>query len=402
MSVQQSWTQANNLLKPTQNKTIENCEEDYDKVWDLYKAENYDEALSLINKVINDCAETSAYYEMKAYILIKQKRNKEIIETCTKGLTIAPENASLYEMRGNTYYFEFEPQKALADYRQMLTYDKGNARYYNNYLKLLNELRNDEEMIQVFETFKTELDNNTAFKDDRFIGEVYFYSSLAFQRQKNTLKATELLDEALELKPDAVPYLINRGSFLEELKRYDEAIRDLSKAIEKEPNETLAYINRASAYLGKKDLERARKDFLKVLAIGIDNIGVYADLANIYLQQKDYQNAKKYFEIYINKSDKNVSILTNYAYALFELDDKQNSLLYFQKAYELDRKEIDVLVGLVVLYQLNGDKKMSARVAREIKGSTTYTAEKDLLKILMETNYFYSEKFITEWQKILK
>ncbi len=387
---------------PDEFSATNNCEEDYGTVWNLYKDEQYEASLSLINKVIKNCPENSAYYEMKAYNLIKLKRNKEIIEACKKGLAIDPEKASLYEIRGNTYYFEFEPQKALADYRQMLQYDKANARYYNNYLKLLNELRNDDEMIEVFGVYEKERNEGTAFKDERFIGEIYFYSSLAFQRKKNTAKAVELLNNALQLKPDAVPYLINRGSFLDELKQYDEAIRDLSKAIAIEPDNVLAHINRSGAYLGKKDLESARKDLLKILAIGVDNIGVYADLANIYLQQKDYQNAKKYFEVYLAKNEKNASGLSNYAYTLFELDEWQNSLLNFQKAYALDKKEIDVLVGLVVLYQLNGDRKNSTRIAKEIKANTNFTAEKSLLKKLMETHYFYSEKFLNEWQKIFK
>lgn len=376
------------------------CSEEYSKVWDLYKSEDYEKSLSLIDKVLKHCRSDAAYFEMKGFILIKMDRKKDIIKTTTEGLAISPTNASLFEMRGNTYYFDFQPENALADFRQMLKYDKQNARYYNNYLKLLNEMRKDSEMISVFSTFSEEKKNGADFKDKNFIGEIYFYTSLAYQRQKNTKRAVDLLDEALKLAPDAKSYLNNRALFLQELEQYDKALIDMNKLIEIDPKITQSYIHRASIFQDLKQFENARKDYLKALALGTSDNMVYADLANVYLLMDDYENARRNFEIFLTKNEQNPSAYSNYAYALFDMKDYTKSLENFEKAYKLEDNEIDTLIGLAVLYKLTGNAQKSDEIKKEIGIKTEYKADKKLLKTLENSHYFYSDKLKKEWQNL--
>ncbi|KIA90158.1 tetratricopeptide repeat protein [Kaistella jeonii] len=376
------------------------CEENYAEVWDLYQSEDYKKSLTLIDKVLKSCDQQSAYYEMKAYILIKLDRKKEIIETTTKGLAISPQNASLYEMRGNTYYFDFQPEKALSDFREMFKYDKKNGRYYNNYLKLLNEMRKDTEMISVFSAFLKEDTKANDFKEKEIIPEIYFYSSLAYQRQKNTKKAVELLDQALKLSPDAEPYLNNRALFLQELGQSEKALADMNRSIELNPKVAQSYIHRANLYQEKKEFENSRKDYLKALALGSGDNGIYADLANVYLQLNDYTKARQNFEIFLTKNKESPSAYSNYAYALFDMKDYKKSLENFEKAYALENNEIDTLVGMAVLYKLNGNEKRSEEMKKEIAAKTEYKAEKKLLKTLENSHYFYTDKFKKEWENL--
>lgn len=374
------------------------CKENYAEVWDLYQSEDYKKSLFLIDKVLKSCDQQSAYYEMKAYILIKLDRKKEIIETTTKGLAISPQNASLYEMRGNTYYFDFQPEKALADFRQMFRYDKKNGRYYNNYLKLLNEMRKDTEMISVFDAFQKEDTSASDFKEKSIIPETYFYTSLAYQRQKNPKRAVELLDQALKLSPDAEPYLNNRALFLQELGQSEKALTDMNRSIELNPKVAQSYIHRANLYQEKKEFDNARKDYLKALALGSGDNGVYADLANIYLQLNDYTKARQNFEIFLSKNKSSPSAYSNYAYALFDMKDFKKSVENFEKAYELEDNEIDTLVGMAVVCKLNGNDKRSEEIKEEIEAKTEYKADKKLLKTLEKAHYFYSDKFKKEWE----
>lgn len=376
------------------------CSEEYERVWELYKNKNYDKSLSLIDKVLKRCDLQAAYYEMKGYILIKMARTKEVIKTATEGLAISPTDASLLDMRGSSYYFDFQPEKALLDFREMLKYDKGNARYYNNYLKLLNEMRKDSEMISVFNTFLTEKKKGVDFKDKRFLGEVYFYTSLAFQRQNDTKRGVELLDEALKLSPDGKSYLNNRGLFLQELGQSDKALTDFNKLIKIDPELAQSYIHRASVFQDLKQFDNSRKDYLKALALGTGANEVYAELANVYLKMNDYENARRNFEIFLTKNVQNPSAYSNYAFALFDMNDQKKSLENFEKAYALENNEIDTLVGLTVLYKLTGNDKRSEEIKKEIAAKTEYKADKKLLKTLEKSHYFYTDKFKTEWENV--
>lgn len=70
-------------------------------------------------------------------------------------------------------------------------------------------------------------------------------------------------------------------------------------------------------------------------------------------------------------------ILGNYAYALFELNQIPKSIEMFERALALDPSEIDALVGLVVLYHLDGKEAKSKEVITGIKMKTTYPATKN-------------------------
>jgi tetratricopeptide (TPR) repeat protein len=61
---------------------------------------------------------------------------------------------------------------------------------------------------------------------------------------------------ALEIDPDLLEALNNRGSAYTEKGQLDLAIADVSKVIEIDPENTLAYYNRSIAYLYKGDYER--------------------------------------------------------------------------------------------------------------------------------------------------
>lgn len=373
------------------------CSEEYGKVWDLYKSKEYTQSLNLIDQVLDRCDQQSAYYEMKTLVLIKMDRKKEIIEAATKGLALAPKNASLYEIRANTYYFDFQPQKALIDYRQMLKYEKRNARYYNNYLKLLTEMRNDSEIFSVYDTFIKEKKEGAQFEDDQFVSDIYFYTALAYQRQDNAKRAVELLDEAVKDSPDSFSYLNNRALFLRQIGEYDRALADMQKLIELHPRAEQTYIHRAGVYQRLKQYDNARKDLLKALSLGTNDDGVYGDLANMYLQLNDYTNAKKYFEIFLTKNGNSPSALSNYAYALFDMKDYVGSLQNFKKAYALEPEEIDTLVGMAVLYKLTNDPQKAAETLKEIGQKTNYKGDRNLLQNLEKSDYFYSEKFKKEW-----
>ncbi len=374
----------------------------YEKAWEEYQQENYNKALQSVNELIDNYNEhAAAYYELKAYILINLKRNKEIIETCNKALKLYPNNPVFYDIRGNTYYFEFMPDSALADYRRLLELEKGNARYYNNYLKLLNELRKDNEMQKVFAVFENEKEAGTSFESEKFLGDVYFYAALPYGRKENYEKAIELLTHAIKEKPTASMYYNNRAMYYIEIEENDKAMRDFDKAISLDPEVPSYYVNRTRSHFKNNDQENGRKDLLKALSLGASDNGIYADLAITYLIDKDYEKAAHYYAIYNEKVTNNIVTLGNYAYVLLELNDVPKAKMNFEKAYAIDPKEIDIVIGLMAIAHLEKQNNSLARLKNDfVKKFPERKLSKSLLDELENEGYSYSDNFKKLWQQL--
>lgn len=372
----------------------------YEEAYELYQSEEYGLALEKINAAIKLDKRKIGFYDLKCYILIKLKKNKEIIETATYAISLNPKDAKFYEIRGNTYYFDFEPEKALQDYRKMIALDQTNDRYYNNYLKLLNEKRLDQEMINLYPVFEKALPEIKENSDNQFLHDVYFYFSLPFERAKNYEKAKALLTEAINQKDPGSMYYNNRGLIYQETGDLKLALQDPNKAIEIKSDEPSYYENRFSIYFQAKDYENARKDLLKILALGNNDPYIYANLGNTYQMQGKSKEAVENYEIALIKDPKNTSVITNAAYGYFDLGNTVKAKAYFEKALAIDPKEIDILIGLAVIYNEEKNEAQKTKILSKITENTNYKPSKNLLKELIKEHYIYTEKFQKAWEKL--
>jgi len=369
----------------------------YDRSWKLYKDKQYENALKDINSAIELNPDVSAYYEVKCYILIPLKRNKELIETATKGIAVDPNNASFYDIRGNTYYFEFNPKAAVQDYEKMLEIDQTNARFYNNYLKVLNEQRQDSDIIRVYALFEQALKDHEQLKDANFIGDVHFYAALAYERMKDYDSASAIYTKAIKENDDASMYYNNRGLIYNSRGEIQLGLEDLSKAIALEPGKAGYYANRATIWMHNKSYDEARKDLLKTLSLGESSLAVYTNLATTYMALKDYTSACKAFENALKISPNNSTAQSNYAYCLYDTGQYDKAALAMQRAYQIDPKEIDILVGMLVCHAKANQWKEARKVRLDIKNKSTYNPSQLLLQQLIKEGYSYSDAFQSDW-----
>ncbi|KKX51987.1 hypothetical protein L950_0202075 [Sphingobacterium sp. IITKGP-BTPF85] len=387
-----------NIVEGEVFTSTKSSEDMYQLVWKLYKSNKHEEALKLIDKLIAQDKTISAYYELKCYILIALKRNTTIIETATKGIALDPDNHSFYDIRGNTYYFDLKPELARSDYQKVLQLEKNNARYYNNYLKLLNEMRKDDELINVFKLFENSMVSGEDIKEPRFIADVYFYGALAYQRQKDNLRAVELLGNAIKKSPEAAMYYNNRGLIFQDLNKLEAAKKDLDKAIELDRDNPVYYENRYAIFFDLKKYQEAQNDLLKVISLGNSDLDIYASLALTYDVLNNYPKAAEYYDLVLRKNPNQTMILSNYAYALFELNQISKAIEMFERALVTDPAEVDILVGLAVLYHVDGKENKSKDLFQDIKIKTKYEAKKQLLETLEKEDYRFSSKFKAAWE----
>lgn len=397
---QETDLQSNSKSEIKKSADSRNPEELYREAYDLYEDGKYDLALKKINAALKINEKNLDYYDLKCYILIKLKKNPEIIDTATKAIALNPNDAKFYEIRGNTYYFDFQPEKALADFRKMISLDKTNSRYYNNYLKLLNEKRLDTEMKNLYPAFVKALPEIKNTTEKSFLHDVYFYFALPFERSGDDKKAIELLTEAIKIDDNASMYYNNRGLIYQKNGDLKLALKDLNKAIELKSDDPSYYENRFSIHFENKDYENARKDLLKILALGTSEGYIYANLGNTYQMQGKSKEAAESYDNALKKNPNDVGVLSNAAYAYFEMGNVTKSQEYLEKAVKIDPKEIDVLVGLAVLYHQKNDQLQKDKTLKMISGNTSYKPGKNLLKELMKESYTYTDKFQKAWEGI--
>jgi len=118
----------------------------------------------------------------------------------------------------------------------------------------------------------------------------------------NHQEALELLNKALEIDPDHVHALANKGWALQGLKEQEEAIVWFDKALEVDPNYVHALNNKGNSLLALGNLEESIVWFDKTLEV--DPNYIYA--------------------------------LNNKGYALYKLEQYEEAIVYFNKALEVN------------------------------------------------------------------
>ena len=94
-------------------------------------------------------------------------------------------------------------------------------------------------------------------------------------------RAIEALSDALDLRPDAIEYLIGRAIAQASMAAYWEAVDDLNRALELAPERVDALVMRAAAYRYLESLELAAADADRALELDPTNAEAYMERGNI-------------------------------------------------------------------------------------------------------------------------
>jgi len=111
-----------------------------------------------------------------------------------------------------------------------------------------------------------------------------------------------VIDRELELSPNNVACLMNKGFLQIQLTNYDAAIPPLSTAISLQPTNSQAIYFRAAAYLSDDKLDEAQRDFETLQKANPKALPIYRGLAEVALRRKDTNAAVHYYELSLSNS----------------------------------------------------------------------------------------------------
>lgn len=240
----------------------------------------------------------------------------EAISDYSHVLELDPENALVYEDRGNAYIKVGKYDEATSDYKHSLELNSSNEllqqktqnlqkaqEYYDKGEEYLKNLNWKEAINEYNKTIQL-----APYYAEAYVGRGKAYFWQLDPEEWDRVVLTEY-SRAMEINPKCVPAYIGRGWLYYNQHKYELAISDFTYAVELEPDNIKAYEGRAfvySAYDHKKDksyLDKAMADYNKLAILDPDNFVYHHSLGKIYYNKGEYDKAIEQYKISIKLSN---------------------------------------------------------------------------------------------------
>ena len=251
------------------------------------------------------------------------------------------------------------------------------------------------------------LANLYAVDGDDYAQGIQWYRR-ALQRQPDPA-----LDAAAQ-REQRVSVRLNLASALENSGDHAGALQALAEAIAAEPADYRAYFNRAGMRLADGDGAGAEADFRDALArmkaatgtpagAGGDDPELleYMGYAQFHLHQPEAAVAS--LERSLQLRPDSASTLRNYGYVLLDLGRAAQAKTQFDRAFTREPDEVDGWLGLLACTALAEDARALARLkaqfAKRFEGR--YALDRDLPTRLMRDGYWYSDRFLQLWARLV-
>jgi protein O-mannosyl-transferase len=200
-----------------------------------------------------------------------------------------PDNASLYNNRGNAKNNIKDFQGAIEDFTKAIELKPNYVFAYNNRGNAYKTIGDPDKAIKDFNK-AIELSPNTA--------EAYYNRGNSYYKNGDFEMAIENFNKAIELNPNLVETYFNLGNVYYKKGDLETSIKNYSKAIELKPYFAEAYNNRGYAYGNMGDLDKALKDFDKTIGLDPNFAPAYFALGNVHKAKGMLKESDRDFEIY--------------------------------------------------------------------------------------------------------
>lgn len=242
-----------------------------------------------------------------------------------------PEEAKSYAIYGDVLFQKAEYQKAGEAYQQALALNKNIYAVWDQLVRIKLSLNDMEGVMKVGEE---------ALSYFPQAGNMYFFVSVAFLQTKQSDKAVEYLNNALNFdleKPVKVQIYSTLGDAYQNLGKYKESAESYDNALALDANNVYT-LNNYAYYLSLRSekLDKAERMSLLSNKLSPNNASFLDTYAWVLFKQKKYTEAKEWIEkaIQVNKEPSAV-LLEHYGDILYHLKATNEALSYWQKAKEL-------------------------------------------------------------------
>ena len=154
--------------------------------------------------------------------------------------------------------------------------------------------------------------------------------------EKDSLKAIDLYNQAIDIKSDFFQAFNNRGILKDKMGDQTGAMSDYNEAISLNPNDANAYINRGLLKYKMNDYTGAMSDYDKAISLNPNDADAYNNRGNLRKNMKDQAGALQDYNKVIELDPNDGDAYYNRANLRKEMKEQAGALQDYNKAIELD------------------------------------------------------------------
>jgi tetratricopeptide (TPR) repeat protein len=325
------------------------------------RQKNYTAAIKSLQEGMNGSKADALLYNYLAAAYFSQRNNPQAIDALNLAKKSNPDYLTPYFNLASYFGSESEYEKAIAEYKNIITRDADNLRALLGLAAIYRLQGNDAEVANLYaqiETAGTE--------------EAFMVASSYHYQLKNLSEALATVNRGLGIFPDSAPLLERKGGLywqLGQAENAEKAYIELSGMKPEQGNRLLVALYKQSKQLEKAEriIESALKsdahkdypyllsaghlmsqdkvdDVLSILKKGIDsvknNLRLQMQLASIYASIGKAMQAESIYQGILEKSPRFAPVYTSLGFLKEREGDIGRALDYYRTAIKYDQKDI--------------------------------------------------------------
>lgn len=260
----------------------------YDEAYELYQNNKYEEAMRIIDSLIDKDSSSANYYDLRGSLHFELGNKKHSFFDYSRAIYLKPNDPIYYHHRAILFYSWQMPDESIEDNNNALKYVQN-----NDSLKygLITNRGNAKLMKRDFAGAYE--DYTTALKfDSTNIAVLINLGAISDDLGRHD-EVMKYLNRALKLDPTNIGVYGNLGFMHMNKGNYAEAMRLFNKVIELDAREPLTYNNRGFVKYKMNDMKGALTDINRSLELYPSNSFAYKNRALVYIQLKQFVQACK-------------------------------------------------------------------------------------------------------------
>ena len=231
-----------------------------------------------------------------------------VVNFLTEVISVDPNRAEAYRLRGYAYVQKGDHDRALADYDRAVELEPKKALGYSH-RGGVHEKKGD------YDHALADYDRAVELAPEDPSG--YIVRGGVYETKGDHDHALADYDRAVELAPEAARGYIRRGFVYLKKGDHDRALADYDRAVELDPENALSYMVRGYVYEKKGDYDRAIKDHSKALKLAPKEIWFYISRGDVYVRKGDYDRALADYEKALEYDADGSALVRHFPFVIF-------------------------------------------------------------------------------------
>ena len=324
----------------------------------LFSDTQYDNAIDVANEVLESDKKNMDALELISMCNRAKGDKKSYQASLNQILAADPNNTSANIQKAEDYALSKKYKLAKDCYAKALKGDSKNIDAMLGYAQMAyytNDLKTSENFLNKV----LEYENNNA--------QAYAYLGKIAYDDDNYLRAYNYVKEALKYDPENYDYLLDEGTYLRYLGKFEDAHKVWKKASEINPDYFLAYAYLAGSYYDLNEWNDSLNYYLKVVETNPNYFYAYEEIAILLYHDKNYKDSIKYFQKASEYSD-------SYSYTLmsaacyYKLGDSISAKKLLQakmKKLTANTTEYDLVRFFNDNYSRNAEVTLKQKIQKE-------------------------------------